>query len=79
MLVKCAKCGHTAEEDTFPHGRDFFQNMYVAGCPKCDNRQSPGDASMRMFGRERPFSFVRESPTKGDPVAIVMHNAAEAS
>ena len=79
MNVKCNKCGHVGPEDTFPKGRDFFQNTYVAGCPKCDNRQSPGDASMRMFGGERPFVYVRETPPTGNPVATLFHNSGQAS
>jgi hypothetical protein len=59
-------------------GRDFFQNPYIAGCPKCDNRQSPGDASMRAFGGSRPFEFVRDSePT--DALGATLHRAGEAS
>jgi predicted nucleic-acid-binding Zn-ribbon protein len=79
MNVKCNKCGHTAPEDNFPKGRDFFQNLYIADCPKCDNHQSPGDASMRMFGGLRPFQYVREAPPVGNVVATVIHNAEQAS
>ena len=61
MKIKCNKCGHVGEEAEFPKGHDFFQNSYIAGCPKCDNRQSPGDASMRMFGGQRPFERATES------------------
>jgi hypothetical protein len=78
MNVKCNKCGHVGLEDMFPKGRDFFQVPFIAACPKCDNRQSPGDASMRMFGGERPFAYVRES-APDDPFSEVMHNAEEAS
>lgn len=60
MKIKCNKCGHVGDESEFPKGRDFFQNSYIAGCPKCDNRQSPGDASMRMFGGKRPFERAEE-------------------
>lgn len=77
--VKCMKCGHVGVESSFPKGRDFCQVPYIAGCPKCGNHQSPGDASMRMFGGPRPFEYVRQSPATGDPVATVFHNAGEAS
>ena len=84
--VKCNKCGHVGPEDEFPHERDFFQNRFIASCPKCDNRQSIGDASMRMFGGERPFIFVDrnvEPKVTGDkPVDAlpsVLHRASEAS
>jgi hypothetical protein len=79
MQVKCMKCGHVGDESTFPKGRDFCQKSYVAACPKCDNRQSPGDASTRMFGGPRPFEYVRQSPTTGDTIATVFHQAGEAS
>lgn len=61
MKIKCNKCGHIGDESEFPKGRDFVQKPYIAKCPKCDNRQSPGDASMRMFGGKRPFERVEES------------------
>jgi predicted nucleic-acid-binding Zn-ribbon protein len=78
--VKCNKCGYIGDISEFPKGRDFFQNSYIAECPKCDNRQNPGDASMRMFGGERPFSFVRPGLTDNAPPAVrVMHDADEAS
>jgi NAD-dependent SIR2 family protein deacetylase len=76
--VKCNKCGHVGDESEFPKGNDFFQNAYIAQCPKCDNRQSPGDASMRMFGGARPFEYVRESAPQG-VAGTVMHRAGEAS
>jgi len=85
MKVKCNKCDHVADEVDFPKGRDFFQNQYISRCPKCDNRQSPGDASMRMFGGDRPFEYVRgtEPEVKGDTISdvlpTVMHRAGEAS
>lgn len=85
MKVKCNKCGHVGDESEFPKGRDFLQQQFIAGCPQCQNRQSPGDASMRMFGGDRPFSFVRgEEPevigTKpSDAIPNVMHKASEAS
>lgn len=59
MNVKCNKCGYVGSESEFPKGNDFLQQAYIAACPKCDNRQSPGDASMRMFGGQRPFEYVR--------------------
>lgn len=79
MNVKCNKCGHVGPEAEFPKWYDFFQKPYIAGCPKnCGNQQSPGDASMRMFGGPRPFEYVREAaPT--NVVATVMHRAEEAS
>lgn len=85
MQVQCSKCGHVGPEAEFPKGRDFFQNAYIAACPKCDNRQNPGDASMRMFGGERPFMFVRgpEPEPTGDKLVdafpLVAHRAEEAS
>ena len=85
MKVKCNKCDYVADQSEFRTGLDFFQKQYIKACPKCDNRQSPGDASMRMFGGERPFSFVRgpEPDVKGstaqDALATVLHRAEEAS
>lgn len=58
--VKCNKCGYVGDSSEFPKGRDFFQFVYVRACPKCDNTQNPGDASMRMFGGKRPFEAIRE-------------------
>lgn len=81
MLVKCVKCGHTAPYSEWPKGRDFFQNSYVARClnPDCDNRQNPGDASMRMMpGMEAPFVRVRED-APSDPLAATLHRANEVS
>jgi predicted nucleic-acid-binding Zn-ribbon protein len=85
MKVKCNKCGYIGDESEFPKGRDFFQHSYIAKCPKCDNYQTPGDASMRMFGGDRPFEFVRvpEPPIAGsetiDALPAVLHRASEAS
>jgi predicted nucleic-acid-binding Zn-ribbon protein len=85
MNVKCNKCGYVGDEKEFPTGRDFFQSSYIAKCPKCDNRQNPGDASMRMFGGERPFVYVRGEEPKptgdklADAVPTVMYRANEAS
>lgn len=79
--VKCSKCGHTANESEFPTGRDMFQKSYIKSCPNpdCDNNQSPGDASMRMFGGERPFAYVRQDVPEGDPLTTTLHRADEAS
>ena len=79
MLVKCNKCEHIADESKFPKGRDFFQNCYIASCPECNNRQSPGDASMRGLGGKRPFEYVREANTSDDPSMRALHRASEAS
>ena len=78
MKVKCTKCGYIGEDSEFPTGHDFLQTPYVAACPKCNNRQNPGDASMRMFGGPRPFEYVRE-PSPKDPLSKLMHNASDAS
>jgi len=78
MNVKCNKCGHTAYESEFPKGRDFFQHLYIAACPKCDNRQSPGGASMRMFDDTRPFEYVRDAGPE-DVLGKTLHRAKEAS
>jgi len=85
MKVKCNKCGYVDDENKFPKGNDFFQKTYIAKCPKCENRQLPGDASIRMFGGERSFSYVRESEPAikdgkiQDALPIVLHRAGEAS
>ena len=81
MNVKCNKCGYVGDESEFPKGRDFFQDSYIKSCPKrCGNGQSPGAASMRMMGGERPFVFVRDAMPKGtDALDITLHRAAEAS
>ncbi len=78
MKVKCNGCGYVGEESEFPHGRDFFQFSFVAGCPKCGNRQNPGDASIRGIGGRRPFEFVREDAPAG-LVEGVAHRMGEAS
>ncbi len=78
--VKCNRCGYIGDESEFPKGRDFLQNKYVAQCasPECDNRQSPGNASMRAFGGDRPFEFVdRVAPT--DPLDLSIHRMEEAA
>ncbi len=82
MKVKCNKCGYIGPENEFPKGQDFLQIEYIASCPKseCDNQQSAGDASMRMFGGTRPFVFVREGPEEDDnPYSVVTHRSNEAS
>jgi len=83
MKIKCNKCGYIGEESEFPEGRDFFQSLYIARCAnsECDNRQSSGNASMRMMsGIEHPFEYVREHlPAISDPLDIVLFNASEAS
>ena len=79
MKVKCNKCEYIGEENEFRKGRDFFQNLFIAGCPNCDNTQNPGDASMRMFeGMKRPFVYIRQD-SPDDPVSKTKHNASEAS
>lgn len=79
MKIKCNKCGYVGEEKEFPVGLDFFQNRYISGCPKeCGNNQSPGDASMRMFGGKRPFEYLRNNAPQGI-VDQVLHKANEAS
>lgn len=78
--VRCSKCGHVGFEDTFPKGRDFFQNSYISECPTgCGNRQSPGGASMRMMGGERPFVYVSDEPEPSDPLGKTLKRAEEAS
>lgn len=79
MKVKCNKCGHIDDEEKFPKGTDFFQNRFISNCPKCDNNQTPGDASMRMFGGKRPFEYVREEPQIKSPIQKVLHDAGECS
>lgn len=80
MKVKCNECGYIGDESEFPKGRDFFQSKYVAGCPKCNNRQSPGGASMRtMPGQGHPFEYIRSEAISDDPLVQILHNAAEAS
>jgi hypothetical protein len=78
MKVKCNKCGHIGDEESFPHGRDFFQNRYVSSFPECDNRQDPGSASFRVLGGKRPFEYVREFFI-GTVQGKITHNASEAS
>ena len=79
MKVKCNKCEFVGDESEFPKGRDFFQNSYIAGCPQCDNRQSPGDASMQAFGGKRPFVYMREAIVTSDPLLVTLERASEAS
>ncbi len=80
MQVKCNKCGYVGAKQTFILGRDMFQKEFVAGCPRCDNLQTPGGASMRMLpGSDHPFEYVRETPGGGDYIEQVKHDAGEAS
>ncbi len=78
MKVKCNKCGYVGDESLFKHGRDFFQNRFVSGCPECDNRQDPGGASLRAMGGERPFEYIRPNTSK-TIVDETFHKAGEAS
>ena len=80
-MVKCNKCEYVGAEAEFPKGRDFLQSLYIARCPKCDNRQSPGGASLRMMpGQEHPFIYVdRAPPRTNDALDVTLHNASEAS
>ena len=86
--VRCNKCGYVGSESEFWKGRDFSQNQYVATCAnkKCDNRQSPGDASFRMFSAInpqaqslRPFVFVDRHEPEEDALSRVLHASKEAS
>jgi len=78
--VKCNGCGYVGDESEFPKGRDFFQMPYIAACPKCSNRQSPGGASMRMFDDKRPFVYIRQEVGAGaDALDTTLHRATEAS
>jgi hypothetical protein len=78
-MIRCNKCGHVGEESEFPKDRDFFQHQYIAGCPKCDNRQDPGSASMRMFGGKRPFETVDGPAPSKDPLTETLRRAGEVS
>lgn len=66
VKVKCNKCSYVADESEFPTGRDFFQHKFIASCPKCDNRDSPGAASMKMFGGDRPFEYVKDDTLEAE-------------
>jgi len=79
MKVKCNKCGYIGEESDFPKGRDFVQKEYIKSCPKCDNYQSPGDASMRMFDTDRPFEYVNQLSEIDDPLLETLRRANQAS
>jgi hypothetical protein len=80
MKVKCNKCGYVGDESEFPKDRDFCQVPFIKGCPKCDNFQTPGDASMRMFPTaEHPFEYVRKAPMSKDSLTKTLHKASEAS
>ncbi len=77
--VKCNGCGYIGDESEFRKGRDFFQHVYIAGCPYCYNWQSPGGASMRMMGGARPFEYVDDVAEPADPLQKVLHRAGGAS
>lgn len=82
MKVKCNKCGYVGDESEFPKGRDFCQIQFIKSCPKneCDNFQTPGDASMRMFPiTKHPFEYVRKKLESKDPLAKTLYKAKEAS
>ena len=79
MKVKCNKCGHIGDAKDFPKSRDLFQRIFISSCPKkCGNTQNPGDASMRMFGGNRPFETLRPD-APDDPIGKTLHNAGEIS
>lgn len=78
--VKCNGCGYIGDESEFPKGRDFFQNQFISGCPKCNNCQSPGGASLRMMpGQKHPFEFVKTIGKSDNPAIRVFQDANEAS
>lgn len=79
MKVKCNKCGYVGDESEFPKERDFFQHDFIARCANkaCDNRQNPGDASLRMFGGERPFVYIRGAEPR--PIRHTRHTALRAT
>lgn len=79
--VRCNKCGTVADALTFGIGYDFFQEPYIGSCANkdCDNRQSPGDASMRMFGGARPFEFISAAPPAQNVAEQVLRHANGAS
>lgn len=81
MKVKCNKCGHIGDESEFPKGRDFLQQNYIKACPKCDNFQTPGDASLRMMPhlKERPFIFIRPEAKDESQLGKTLHRSKEAS
>ena len=78
--IKCNKCGYIGDQSEFPKGLDFVQKEYIKSCSKCDNKQSPGDASMRMFysDNERPFIFVDSIEIK-DPLLETLRRSEQAS
>ncbi len=80
MEVKCNKCGYIGDELEFPKGKDFVQKDYIKSCPKCDNHQNPGDASMRMFysDNEKPFKYINQSEFD-DPLLEVLRRSNQAS
>jgi hypothetical protein len=79
IFIRCNKCGFEGPQSEFRMGSDFFGKPFVSGCPECENRQNPGDASMRMFGGERPFSAIRPGPASDSPLTTVLHSAEDAS
>jgi len=81
MKVKCNKCGYIGDESEFSKGRDFLQHTFISGCPKCDNFQTPGDASLRMMpsDKKRPFEYIRSESKDKTPLGKVLHKANEAS
>jgi len=80
MKVRCTKCNYVDDKGKFKTGRDFFQKEYISGCPKCNNHQSPGNASLRMMpDMEHPFVFVRDENPDDNPLNKTLHNASEAS
>jgi hypothetical protein len=80
MKVKCNKCGYIGEESEFPTDRDLFQHKYIKACPKCDNFQTSGDASLRMMpGIEHPFEYVRIKIKSDSALIKTLYKAGEAS
>jgi hypothetical protein len=81
LKVKCNKCDYIGDESEFPKGRDFLQKEFIKKCAnkKCDNFQTEGDASLRMFpNRKHPFEFIREE-AKGTSLEKTIHHSKEAS
>lgn len=82
MKVRCNKCGYIGNEEEFSKSTDFFQKSFIRKCakPKCDNFQTPGDASMRMMpGVKPPFEYIRPASKDKDSLAKTLHKAKEAS
>ena len=57
----------------FPKIMTFSRNNIFQNA-KCDNH-----ASMRMFGGERPFTYIRSEEITDNPLIKVFHQADEAS